>query len=90
MVEGKAVHNAQVADLDTKATDAYVNKSTKAVSGLVSTTQLRCDLGVLPAELVVHRNAMYYLWHLKSLRTSKSWGSTWFSSKKPIWPRVTI
>jgi len=27
---------------------------------------------------------------LQSLRTSKSWGSTWFSSKKAIWPRVTI
>jgi len=65
MVEGKATRNAQVADLDTKAIDAYVNKGLKAITGLISTTQLRCDLGVLPAELVVHRNAMYYLWHFR-------------------------
>jgi len=48
MVEGKAMHNAQVADLDTKATGVYVNKGIKAISGLISTSPLRCDLGVLP------------------------------------------
>jgi len=31
MVEGKAMHSAQVADLHTKAVDAYVNKDLKAV-----------------------------------------------------------
>ena len=65
MVEGKAMHNAQVADLDVKAIDVYTNKGLKAITGLISATHLRCDLGVLPAELVVHRNAMYYLWHLR-------------------------
>ena len=65
MVEGKAMHNAQVADLDIKNIDSYVNKGLKRVSGLLDSTQLRCDLGILPAELVVHRNAMYYLWHLR-------------------------
>jgi hypothetical protein len=65
MVEGKSMHNAQVTDLDTHAIDAYVNKGLKAITGLISTTQLRCDLGVLPAKLVVHRNALYYWWHLR-------------------------
>jgi hypothetical protein len=65
MVEGKAMHNAQVADLDVKAIDVYTNKGLKAITGLISATHLRCDLGVLPAELIVHRNALYYLWHLR-------------------------
>ena len=36
MVEGKAMHNAQVADLDTKAIDVYTNKGLKAITGLIS------------------------------------------------------
>ena len=27
---------------------------------------LRCELGVLPSQLVVERNALYYLWHLRN------------------------
>lgn len=65
MVEGKAMHNAQVADLDTKRIDQYINKGLRRITGLIDSTFLRCDLGVLPAELIVHRNAMYYLWHLR-------------------------
>ena len=65
MIEGKAMHNAQVADLDTKNIDRYINKGLKLISGLLDSTLLRCDLGVLPAELIVHRNALYYLWHLR-------------------------
>lgn len=65
MIEGKAMHNAQVADLDTKAVNNYINKGLKRITGLLDTTLLRCDLGVLPAELVVHRNALYFLWHLR-------------------------
>jgi len=65
MVEGKAMHNAQVADLDVKAINSYINKGLKRITGLQDTTLLRCDLGVLPAELVVHRNALYFLWHLR-------------------------
>jgi hypothetical protein len=65
MIEGKALHNAQVADLDTKKVDSYVNKGLKLVTGLLDSTHLRCDLGILPAELVMHRNAMYYIWHLR-------------------------
>lgn len=65
MVEGKAMHNAQVADLDVKNINSYVNRGVKAITGLVDSTLLRCDLGILPAELVVHRNALYFLWHLR-------------------------
>jgi hypothetical protein len=65
MVEGKALHNAQVADMDVKRVDSYVNKGLRLVTGLTDSTHLRCDLGILPSELVVHRNAMYYLWHLR-------------------------
>ena len=65
MVEGKAMHNAQVADMDVKNIDNYVNKGLRRISGIIDSTLLRCDLGILPAELVVHRNAMYYLWHLR-------------------------
>lgn len=65
MVEGKALHNAQVADIDTKRVDGYVNKGLRLVTGLINSTHLRCDFGILPSELVVHRNAMYYLWHLR-------------------------
>ena len=65
MVEGKALHNAQVAELDTKRVDSYVNKGLRLVTGLIDSTHLRCDLGILPSALVVQRNAMYYLWHLR-------------------------
>ena len=65
MIESKAMHNAQVADLDTKNIDRYVNQGLRLTSGLLDSTFLRCELGVLPAELVVHRNALYYLWHLR-------------------------
>jgi len=65
MIEGKAMHNAQVGDLDVKAINNYINKGLKRITGLMDTTLLRCDLGVLPAELVVHRNALYFLWHLR-------------------------
>jgi hypothetical protein len=65
MVEGKALHNAQVADMDVKKVDSYVNKGLKLITGLLDSTHVRCDLGILPSELVVHRNAMYYLWHLR-------------------------
>ena len=51
MVEGKAMHNAQVADLDVKHINSYINKVVKAITGLVDSTLLRCDLGILPAEL---------------------------------------
>jgi len=63
------MHNAQVADLDTENIDKYINKGLRRISGLIDSVQLRCDLGILPAEIVAHRNAMYYLWHL---RRSKS------------------
>ena len=75
MVEGKAMHNAQVADLDVKNINSYVNKSLKAITGLSDSTLLRCDLGVLPAELVVHRNALYYLWQLRH--------QAWFKASLP-------
>ena len=65
MVEGKSMHNAQVADLDTKRIDRYINKGLRRTTGLRDSVFLRCDLGILPAELIVHRNAMYYLWHLR-------------------------
>ena len=65
MVEGKAMHNAQVADLDTKRIDQYINKGLRRTTGLIDSVFLRCELGILPAELIVHRNAMYYLWHLR-------------------------
>ena len=65
MVEGKALHNAHVADMDVKKVDTYVNKGLRLITGLIDSTHLRCDLGLLPSELIVHRNAMYYLWHLR-------------------------
>ena len=34
-------------------------------TGLLDPIFLRRELGVLPAELVIHRNALYYLWHLR-------------------------
>ena len=40
-----------------------------------SATFLRCELGVLPSQLVAERNALYYLWHLRS--------ETWFRHHLP-------
>ena len=40
-----------------------------------SATFLRCDLGVLPSQLVAERNALYFLWHLRS--------ETWFRDQLP-------
>jgi len=76
MVEGKAMHNAQVGALDTKSVNNYVNKGLRAITGLTDSTLLRCDLGVLPAELVVHRNALYFLWHLRH--------RSWFKAYLPL------
>jgi len=64
LAEGRALHNAQVMDLDTKAINSYINRGLKAITGLTDATLLRCDLGIMPAELVVHRNCLYYLWHI--------------------------
>ena len=75
MVEGKAMHNAQVADLDVKSINSYMNRGLKRITGLSDSILLRGDLGVLPAELVIHRNAFYYLWHLRR--------RTWFRSYLP-------
>jgi Reverse transcriptase (RNA-dependent DNA polymerase) len=66
LAEGIALHNAQVADLDCKAINAYINRGLKSITGTYSPTILRCDLGILPAELVTHRNCLYYLWHLSN------------------------
>jgi hypothetical protein len=40
-----------------------------------SATYLRCELGVLPSQLVAERNALYYLWHLRN--------ETWFKKHLP-------
>jgi len=60
------MHNAQVADLDTESVDKHINKGLRRTPGLIDSVQLRCDLGILPTpEIVVHRSAVYYLWHLR-------------------------
>jgi len=78
MVEGKAMHNAPMADMDCQRIDTYINKHLRAMAGLWSqtnTTFLRCEFGVLPASLVVDRNALYFLWHLRR--------ETWFRQYLP-------
>ena len=59
--------------------DARVNKWLGAIAGLpinaTSATFLRCELGVLPSQLVGERNALYYLWHLRN--------RTWFKRHLP-------
>lgn len=50
--------------------DAKVNKWLGSVAGLpinaTSATSLRCELGVLPSQLVAERNTFYYLWQLRN------------------------
>ena len=74
MVESKVLHNSPLLDVDYKAMDALLNKWLAASSGLsinaTSATFLRCELGVLPAQVVAERNALYFLWHLSH--------ETWF------------
>jgi len=45
------MHSAQVADLGTEIIDKHINKGLRRISGLIDSVQLRCDLGVLPAEM---------------------------------------
>jgi len=79
MVEGKVLHNSPMAGISFTDMDAKVNKWLGAIAGLpinmTSATYLRCELGVLPSQLVAERNALYFLWHLRN--------ETWFKSYLP-------
>jgi hypothetical protein len=79
MVEGKVLHNSPIADTCFADMDARVNWWLGSIAGLpirsTSATFLRCELGVLPSQLVAERNALYYLWHLRN--------ETWFKAHLP-------
>lgn len=79
MVEGKVLHNSPMADTCFKDMDGRMNVWLGKVAGLpihtTSATFLRCELGVLPSQLVAERNALYYLWHLRN--------ETWFKDCLP-------
>ena len=79
MIESKVLHNSPLLDLDYTAMDSFLNRWLAVVSGMsinaTSATFLRCELGVLPAQLVAERNALYYLWHLSH--------ETWFREHLP-------
>jgi hypothetical protein len=68
MVESKVLHNSPLLELDYEAMDKFLNRWLAVASGMsinaASATFLRCELGVLPAQLVADRNALYFLWHL--------------------------
>lgn len=68
MVESKVLHNSPLLDLDYKAMDRFLNRWLAVVCGMSinasSATFIRCELGVLPAQLIAERNALYFLWHL--------------------------
>lgn len=59
--------------------DRKVNTWLGSIAGLpintTSATFLRCELGVLPSQLVAERNALYFLWHLRN--------QTWFKDQLP-------
>ena len=79
MTESKVLHNSPQADVSYTNMDKKVNKWLGKVAGLpinvTSATFLRCELGVLPSQLVGERNALYYLWHLRN--------RTWFKRYLP-------
>ena len=68
MVESKVLHNSPLLDVDYKAMDRFLNRWLAVASGMsvnaASATFLRCELGVLPSQLVADRNALYFIWHL--------------------------
>lgn len=82
LAEGRSLHNAQVMDLDTKAINSYINRGLKAITGLTDATLLRCDLGIMPAELVVHRNCLYYLWHIYN----RAWFREFLPAMQHLYP----
>jgi hypothetical protein len=79
MMEGKVLHNSPMADVHYNEMDKKMNKWLGNIAGLpinmTSATFLRCELGVLPSQLVAERNALYYLWHLRN--------ETWFKDMLP-------
>lgn len=68
MTENVTLHNAPVSDYSYRKIDKQVNRWLTLAAGCPSrstrATFLRCDLGVLPSQLVVERDALYFLWHL--------------------------
>lgn len=87
LAEGRALHNAQVMDLNPNSINSYINKGLRAISGLTDTTLLRCDLGIMPAELTIHRNCMYFLWHIHR----NAWFSKYLPDMQHLYPvrRIT-
>ena len=75
----KSLHNSPLANTRFADVDAKINKWLGKIAGLpintTSATFLRCDLGVLPSQLVAERNALYFLWHLRN--------ETWFKDQLP-------
>jgi len=79
MTENTLLHNAPVSDFAYKQIDSAVNKWLGVATGcpvnVTRATFLRCDLGVLPSQLVAERDALYFLWHLLHL--------SWFCNALP-------
>lgn len=79
MTENTLLHNAPVSDFAYKQIDRAVNKWLGVAAGcpvrVTRATFLRCDLGVLPSQLVAERDALYFLWHLLHL--------SWFRNALP-------
>ena len=73
------LHNSPMADTSYSDMDAKMNVWLGNIAGLpvrsTSATFLRCELGVLPSQLVAERNTLYYLWHLRN--------ETWFKHYLP-------
>ena len=70
MAGGKVLRNAPAAGVTYSGVGAKVSRWLGSIAGLpantTSATFLRCELGVLPSQLVAERNALYYLWHLRN------------------------
>ena len=53
MMEGKVLHNSPMADIQYNEMDRKMNKWLVNIAGLpINMTFLRCELGVLPSQLV--------------------------------------
>jgi len=71
MSESTSLHNSPVSDSAYRQIDTAVNKWLGVAAGcpvaVTRATFLRCELGVLPSQLVAERDALYFLWHLLHL-----------------------
>ena len=86
MTEGVVLHNAPVCDFSYRKIDAQINRWLALAAGCprgsARATFLRCELGVLPSQLVAERDALYFLWHLCR--------HSWFRSFLPFFTELPL